>query len=464
VSCAPNDAGRNGTGAGGRSLGASGSAGVSASAGAGGAETSSGGALGFGGARATGGTGAEQSGAAGAETARAGGGNAGSAGMMQAGAPAGGMAGTLAAGTSGGAGMGGRANDAGAAGSAGSPNAPVKLTLLDHVVFYDGYAALSAEPVPTGAQRLRNDLLSHKLSEEELGAIQNTLALEVVIGALCDNYDRIGSVALALVPKGQSTYAPDDVDRIEVARFITPFMDWNKKPDEVPYDYTVDNLVPVLHDTRLREKFDFWFELELFGVPYSANTQVAGCANRSDVFSGTLTLASDTSRAAPVWDGLVPLAYKVSFNDYERGASDMLGKTRKTLPFELDADTADAELVLIVSNHGANSGGEEYSRRDHFVYVDDELLLMYKPGRTSCEPFRKYNTQSNGIYGSSARSDSDWQSFSNWCPGDVIDTRILPLGPASAGQHEFVIDVPDAVFMGDDGNFPLSLYLQTRAK
>jgi hypothetical protein len=73
-----------------------------------------------------------------------------------------------------------------------------------------------------------------------------------------------------------------------------------------------------------------------------------------------------------------------------------------------------------------------------------------------------YNTQANGIYGPSPRSDSNWQSFSNWCPGDVIDTRIISLGPLLAGTHEFVIDVPDAEFVGSEGDIPLSLYLQAR--
>src|SRR5690606_26749076 len=98
----------------------------------------------------------------------------------------------------------------------------------------------------------------------------------------------------------------------------------------------------------------------------------------------------------------------------------------------------------------------------HFVYVDGELVLQYKPGRESCEPFRKYNTQGNGIYGPSARSDEEWQSFSNWCPGDIIDTRVIPLGPLAAGAHEFVIDVPDATFADMQGNFPFSLYVQAQ--
>jgi hypothetical protein len=133
----------------------------------------------------------------------------------------------------------------------------------------------------------------------------------------------------------------------------------------------------------------------------------------------------------------------------------MIGTTRKTISFELANDTPNAQLVLITSNHGANQGGEEYIRREHYVGIDGKLVLQYKPGRTSCEPFRKYNTQGNGIYGPNPKSDAAWQSFSNWCPGDIIDIRIVPWGPASAGTHEFVIEVPDATFAGMQGNVPV---------
>jgi hypothetical protein len=73
-----------------------------------------------------------------------------------------------------------------------------------------------------------------------------------------------------------------------------------------------------------------------------------------------------------------------------------------------------------------------------------------------------YNTQANGIYGPAPKSDAEWQSFSNWCPGDVIDIRTIAWGPVDAGVHELVIDVPDATFADAQGDFPLSLYLQAR--
>jgi len=342
------------------------------------------------------------------------------------------------------------------------PPAPVTLTILEDIVFYDGYAGTVAEPVPEGVIRHNNALNAIKMTDEQLDQIQNTLKIGVIVGALCDNYDRIGGVNLALVPKGAATYVPAEVQRLELARFITPFMNMNKDPKSVPYQYNANNVVAILKDEDLRAEYDFWFELAIFGVPYAAQTEVAGCAGRIDTQLGTLLLYSDSALEPEQFTTLLPIAISQSFNNYAEGASDMIGITKKTIPFELPADSANVQLVLITSNHGANQGGEEYIRRQHKVYVDGMLAMQYKPGRESCEPFRKYNTQGNGIYGQSPMTDAEWQSFSNWCPGDVIDTRIGVLGPLKAGAHEFVIEVPDAKFAGGQGDFPFSLYIQAQ--
>ena len=344
----------------------------------------------------------------------------------------------------------------------GPPPEPVVMTMIDEAIYYDGYAPLVDEPVPEGLIRLANFRYATRFTDEHRAMLQSTLTIGVIVGARCDNYDRIGNVNLALAPKGAETYDPAAVDRIELGRFITPFMDMNDSPMTVPYEFAASDVLPILADETLAAAYDLWLELDIFGVPYAANDEIQGCADRNDTQAGTLLLYTDSTEPAPVFDVLVPLAISQPFNNYAEGASDEIGTTRKTITFELDADAEDAQLVLITSNHGANAGGEEYIRRDHFVYVDGEMVLQYKPGRTSCEPFRHYNTQANGIYGPSAMTDEEWQSFSNWCPGDIIDRRIISLGPTSAGSHEFVIDVPDAMFADMQGDFPFSLYLQAR--
>ena len=369
--------------------------------------------------------------------------------------------GTAAGGSAGSGGQDAK-NDGGSPEAGGAPQLPADLKLLDSVVFYDGYAAVTDEPVPEGVVRLDNALVTTKLTDAQLALIQPHLMLEVMIGALCDNYDRIGSVRLALTPKGATIYEPGATPHIEVARFVTPFMDQNREPSSVPYSWNIDHVAAILRSSTLRADHDFWLELSVFGVPYAANDEVAGCAGRSDVFTGSLTLSTDSTAPATDVDLLLPLAFDAAFNDYQAGASDQIGTTKKTLTFSLEQAVEDAQIVLILSNHGANSGGEEYIRREHFVELDGEPALTFRPGRSSCEPFRQFNTQANGIYGQTARSDQDWQSFSNWCPGDVIDTRIIDWGAVSAGEHEFLIDVPEAEFTGDEGNFPLSVFVMAR--
>lgn len=346
------------------------------------------------------------------------------------------------------------------------------VTVFDAVRFYDGYLVEKNPEDPTldGILRHRTSLYAIKLTDEQLAQIGDSLEMHVRVQACCDNYDRIGNVNIAFVPKGQETYKPDEVQRIEIGRFITPFMNKNKKPDTVPYEYKVPYLSYIFRDSELRAQYDIWVELEIFGVPYAANQQIKGCADRSDVFLGTLKFSTINENRGVTTDKdvLVPIVIKNpeyiahNLNNYDEQATDELGKTIKTYTFTVPKDVADGQLVLVTSNHGANEGGEEYNRRWHYIYYDggEEPVLVYKPGRNSCEPFRKYNTCPNGIYGYFKRTDETWQSFSNWCPGDVIDNRIIDLGEVKAGTHTVCISVPDAEFVGKQGDIPVSIFFQ----
>ncbi len=334
------------------------------------------------------------------------------------------------------------------------------VRVFDSVVFYDGYAGLVSNPPPTGVKRFRNDLVARKLTSAELQSIGTSLSIRVKIKPICDNYDRIGNVNLTLVPKGDTTYNPNTVTRLEVGRFITPFMNKNHKPDTVIYNYSANNVAMLLKETSITTSYDIWAELQVFGVPYAAQTQITGCTGRTDVFAGTLDLITNSPAPSQSNNVLVPVVFQHYLNNYDSTKTDTIGLTTKTFTMNVPNALSDAALFLITSNHGSNANGEEYNRRQHFIYFDDREVSNYIPGSTSCEPFRKVNTQSNGIYGTTAMSDADWQSFSNWCPGDVIPIRGIHLGPVTAGTHKFRISVPDAVFSGQQGYIPVSLYLQ----
>lgn len=341
------------------------------------------------------------------------------------------------------------------------------LTVFDQILFYDGYAGLVAEadlyePIPPEVLRHSNSNYAIKLTDAQLDAVENKMTMNITLKAACDNYDRIARVYLAFVPKGETTYNSADVDRIELGRFITPFMNKNRTPKEVPYAFTLDNVAEIFHDTTLRANFDLWVELDVFGVPYAAQTEVAGCAGKINTFYGTLTFNSeeDTSQTYPNSDFIKTLSCDENLNNYN--GTDVAGETIKIIDFTLSNTVENVTLYLVTSNHGAKPGGEEYERREHFLYLDGNLVYQYVPGGKSCEPYRQFNTQANGIYQGSPQSTRRWLSFSNWCPGDVIPNREVNLGTLSAGQHTIKLDVPDAVFVGGDGYIPVSMYLQNR--
>ena len=339
----------------------------------------------------------------------------------------------------------------------------VSVTVFNSILFYDGYAPRVDFDTPEGVIRHRNDLYSRKLSTTEVASFGNDLTINVTIAAACDNYDRIGNVNLAFVPKNDLTYIPSEVQRIELGRFITPFMNKNISPTQVPYTFSVNNVAAIFKDPALLELYDFWVELEVFGVPYAANTQVAGCAGRNDVFYGTLEFVSTTFAPIEGTNYILPLNFKKDLNNYGANATDVPGETTRIINFDLPNAVDGAAFYLITSNHGANQGGEEYIRRYHDVSLDDVLKLRYRPGGASCEPFRVYNTQGNGIYGPTPRTPSQWASFSNWCPGQVIPIRIINLGNLPAGPHSFKLNVLEAEFVDGQGYIPVSVYLQGKS-
>jgi hypothetical protein len=324
------------------------------------------------------------------------------------------------------------------------------------------YEGTVNEPVPAGAIRHSNSSYGIKLTQEQLDSFGNTLTMNVTLHALCDNYDRIGNVNLAFVPAGSPSYVYNEVSRIEIGRFITPFMDKNVDPDEVPYVFDVDNLTNIFHDTTITDEYDLWVELEVYGYQGAAVTQIAGCAGHNDVWAGTLEFVSDMDpdilEQGPNF--FKPLSFKYELKNYTLDGTDVLGQTTKTFNFTLEEAVPNAKFYVITSNHGSNENGEEYIRRNHFIYLDNELKMMYKPGGISCEPFRQYNTEGNGIYGANPQSALQWASFSNWCPGDKIPIRVIELGDLAAGDHSFKIEVPDAEFADGQGYFPTSVYMQ----
>lgn len=340
--------------------------------------------------------------------------------------------------------------------------AQTTINVFSQVVFYDGYAANVSNPVPANTIRLANYRYARKLSDTELNSFQNKIQMNVNIGALCDNYDRIGGVHIALVPKNQTTYTLSDtgVKRFEIGRYITPFMNKNISPTTVPYTYEVDNLYAVFSNVTLRNTYDIYVELDVFGVPYAANTQVVGCSGRNDVFEGTLNFVTYNDPSVTTsYNNLLPLLDSNELNNYNN--TDQAGETVRLVNFNVNQSTDNAKFFIISTPHGANTNGEEYVRRENQVSLDNAQVLTFTPGGKSCEPYRMYNTQGNGIYGTSVKTTAWWTSWNNWCPGDSVPIRSFTSPTLTAGSHVLKYEVPTAVFYGQDGRIVLSIYMQS---
>jgi len=341
-----------------------------------------------------------------------------------------------------------------------APLAPVgnTITLFDKITFYDDSTEVG-DVLPVGTVRQGNAHYARKLSAQELSSLGATMNLNLRLHAACATYDGGGFFSVALVPKGTVLNSLNDAEikRIEVGRFITPFMNKTIQPDTVPYSFYIGNLAKSLRDSSLNNQYDIWIELEIGIGIGDAGTQVAGCAGHHDGFVGTAMIALGTSSVPDRNDYLQPIAHKSNLNNYEAAATDSIGTAVKSIPFKLEAPIHNASYYLITTKHGSNSGGEEYIRRKQYVYLDDKKIAEFTPGGNSCEPYRIYNTMKNGIYG--AFPLPTWFLWSNWCPGAAVPTRQLPLGNLSAGNHTFKIAIPDAAFAGKQGTVLFSVYL-----
>lgn len=349
------------------------------------------------------------------------------------------------------------------------------LALFDQAIFYSMYEGTVNQPLPANAVRNTNSSYGRMLTDEDIASIGNTLTLTVTLSPLCDDFDRIGNINLAFVPK-DGEYVYNAVQRIELGRFITPFMDLTvEDPYETPYVFQLDNITKILHDESITSVYDLWIEFEVYGYQGSPTQggavadHPAECTGRNDVYMGSLDLVSTYNPNLVQGENhFKPLSYKYELKNYTLDGTDAIGQTVRTINFTLDEAVPNAKLYLITSNHGSNPGGEEYVRRDHFIYFDDAEVFNYKPGGLSCVPYRVYNTQfnciyricySNGTWAWRPNNNSSW-SWNNWCPGNKIPTRVINLGDLAAGEHSFRIEVPEAQFVDGQGYFPMSVYMQ----
>ncbi len=343
-------------------------------------------------------------------------GTAGATGGVSGGAGRGGMApsGQMglggSAGTSTGAGgTGGAGGTVGAGGAAGAVAGT--FPLYDHIPMYGMYATTNPSFVPPAGVVMWSfgTAFVIKLNTAQQARIGADLAARITYHAQCDNYDRIGGVFFLLKPRGEAPKATDP--RTELVRFITPFSDYNRGAlaTRVYPDADISAYARTLADPSR----DVWIGIGGGSNPYDGDPCTnAGVAPdfRSVGYKYSLDFVSTKPLTPGPGTTLTAVANVSATKVPVAGAFNNAGAGELT-----------GTITVIVSAHGAESGGHEYRNTQDTVTLNGKQLGSFST-MVDCAALERYSPDGNpGIF-----RNNNGNNPRNWCPGALVPSHTFP--------------------------------------
>lgn len=217
------------------------------------------------------------------------------------------------------------------------------------------------------------------------------------IWAQDDHWDRAGNVEL-VTPFGN----------LELHKFITGF------GGTTSHEQDVTSLVPFLRQgpVKIRAHIDTWVQ-QAWALDF------------------TLRVENDTTERAPTWN------YSM-FNDQDWRAGEFANNRRArviTIPTGLER----VYLAYQTSGHASDgSGGDEFTPRDHRIFIDGVEVFHEVPWRTDGINFRSVNPWS-GRWGDVWSSDF---ARSGWVPGDDVDPYVIDVTDyLPPGRHNITYEI-----------------------
>jgi len=126
--------------------------------------------------------------------------------------------------------------------------------------------------------------------------------------------------------------------------------------------------------------------------------------------------------------------------------------------FEIPENAKNVQLKYTVTGHGGHHGGDEFTKRENIISVNEKEVLRFTPWRNDCASFRRFNPSSGvwkvphkfrGKEMEQLLASSDL-SRSNWCPGSNVEPFTIPLNEIASGKHQLKISIPKAQAMDGD--------------
>lgn len=243
---------------------------------------------------------------------------------------------------------------------------------------------------------------------------------------------------------------------VELMRFMTPFGVGyfnnhehikERKPvyipnweDKVQWSQNITHLLPLLEDeVYIGVYIDTWTK-EGYKFSVSLNFEESKIKNHKKKEEIVIPLVNTTKYVS------------------DQGYYDGFSKEDLITKFTLSSSIKNAKLYYITTGHGGHAEGDEFTKKEHIIKLNNEIIKQFTPWRDDCASFRRFNPHSgvwtepttwkgNEIEERIASSD---YSRSNWCPGSDVVPIEISLGDLNSGEHSLEISVPKAQAI--DGN------------
>lgn len=131
---------------------------------------------------------------------------------------------------------------------------------------------------------------------------------------------------------------------------------------------------------------------------------------------------------------------------------DAFSNTDIEIPISIEHPIKNAQLYYITTGHGGHEEGDEFTKKENIIQLNDSTVKHFIPWRDDCASFRRYNP-SSGVWTEKTtwkgkeideRIASSDYSRSNWCPGSDVKPEIIKLGNLIKGTHTFKFSIPEA--------------------
>ena len=243
---------------------------------------------------------------------------------------------------------------------------------------------------------------------------------------------------------------------VELLRFMTPFgvghFNDNEtvsklKPvyipkweDQVNWTQDITHLLPLLEgEVYIGIFIDTWTK-QGYNISVDLNFEESTIPNHLKKNQSVIPVLNTTKYAAD----------QAFYDEFSRG--DL------SIEIPLETPIKNAKLYYITTGHGGHEEGDEFTKKENLIQLNDSIIKQFIPWRDDCASFRRFNPTS-GVWTEKAtwkgedieeRIASSDYSRSNWCPGSDVMPEIINLGTLEKGNHIFEFSIPEAQAIDGD--------------